>query len=937
MRYIIGIDLGTTNSSVSYIDTLEAKAAVRLLRIPQLVAEGRIEALSVLPSFCYLSAAHENLKGSSEPSTIVGQFAKNHGAKIPTRLVHSAKSWLCHSGVNRRDKILPLQSDDESRRMSPVEASALYLSHIRDVWNSEIAKKDSAFEFENQEIVLTVPASFDEVARELTVEAARKAGCVHITLLEEPQAAFYSWIAQHEQQWEKAFKIGSQVLVCDVGGGTTDFSIIDVISIDGKLSFRRMAVGDHLLLGGDNMDAAVAHLAEDKLSVKGHELSSTHRLQLLHASRRAKEELLEVKQEETSDTSSRILLQKGGSGVVQGTLSVDLLQSEVQKLLQDRFFGSYSWEEALKLQKASKKHSMGLPYETESSIIKHLAYFLWENKNDHGVIKPDFILFNGGVMKSALFQKSVVDALEEWFPDHPLQILSSYNLDLAVARGAAYYGKVRRGLGVKIGGGLARGYYIVVDTQNNQGGMTPMALTLMPRGSDEGFVFEPTMTFMLMPNTPISFQVCTSHTRLHDNVGDLIPVEQTEMRFLPMIRTMLRFGKKQFTAERQEKIPVHLQARLTSIGTIEIALKSTISEHKWALEFQVRGAAGQEEAPSSPSNDKNAKNKPDQTFDADFLKESEKLIIQVFTQDHSAIKPKQLMEKIEELLSMPRREWPLSVMRGLFDIVLKIGNGRKLSGEHRERWWNIVGFLLRPGYGYALDDFRMRELWKIILAEGKEPFTLEQQIQLWICYRRIAGGLNKGQQMQIASDLMSSILSKRSGKIEVKTKGEIYPYSEKIRALGALELLDNPTKIRLGNALIQRIQSDEGIPADYWALGRIGARHLLYGSIVNVIPHDICEHWIDKLLDKNTLSGEDEKRHVFLIEQLARKTEHREINVSMRCVEKIVEKFKNSEQIARLEAVLRKENALTQTEQEYVFGDQLPAGLFLIDRGAACL
>jgi hypothetical protein len=926
MRYIVGIDLGTTNSCVSYIDTQDPKLGVKSFRIPQLTASGTIEAQPTLPSFCYLPAYNEfpetalklpwTTKNEKQPHFFVGSLAKHQGAKVPTRLIQSAKSWLCHSAANRRDRILPVEAADESQRMSPVEATMHYLSHIKAAWNEGMAKGDSEADFDGQEIVLTVPASFDEVARNLTVEAAKKAGFLQLTLLEEPQAAFYSWIAQHENTWETQLKSGMQILVCDVGGGTTDFSLIEVVETGSKLSFRRMAVGDHLLLGGDNMDAALSHFLEGKLQERGDELTTTQRQQLLHEARAAKEKLLS-----SSSENCRIVLYGEGSGVVKGAVSVDIHRDELKELLLNGFFGNYTWNDALKLNRAAGFRTMGLPYENEPSIVKHLARFLEENSAVKGdPIKPDFILFNGGAMTPELFRQAILANLRSWFPQKTLEVLPSYHLDLAVARGAAYFGKARRGLGVKIGGGLARGYYLILDAKDQEGGSEKKALALMPRGSEEGEVFEPGTTFMLTPNTPVSFQLATSHVRLHDNAGDLISIEPDEFHLLPPIITLLRYGKKQGDQE-QEKIPVHLVITLSPIGTLDIGLKSLKTEHRWTLEFQLRSASGQDNQISATS-----KRSVDQTFDATFLNEAERLITQVFSSEPGPIKLAQLPEKLEALLGMPKREWPPSLMRGLADIFLKVGAFRKVSSEHAGRWWNLTGFLMRPGFGYPLDDFRIKEIWKLILSDFKTTLSPELQVQMWICYRRIAGGMNKGQQMQAASDLIATLFSKRSGKIETGNKTELYAYSEKIRALASMELLEISTKMRIGHALAMRIRSGHATSVDYWSLGRLGARHLLYGSIVNVIPKNVCEEWIEQILD---IPCKEEERLVFLLEQLARKTEHRELNVSTKLVDRIIAKFESTAHSQRLKDVLLNETRLTQQEQEDIFGEHLPIGLTL--------
>ena len=495
MRYIIGIDLGTTNSCAAYVDTHNPQQPIQPFRIPQLKDAGYIEAQATLPSFCYLAAPHEwparslDLPWKANKDYFVGTFALVQGSKVPTRLVQSAKSWLCHTAANRRDKILPFEAADDGQRLSPVEASARYLAHIKEAWNYTMAAGDPEAEFQEQEIILTVPASFDEVARTLTLEAARLAGLQRMTLLEEPQAAFYCWISHHEKTWQETLKAGDNILVCDVGGGTTDFSLIEVVAKGDGLAFQRMAVGDHLLLGGDNMDAALAHAFEAKLPS---ECSSQQWAQLRHLAREAKEMLLSSK----APSTHRLQLQGSGSNVIKGSASLEVSRAEVQELLENGFFGHYSWEDALKLRKGSALRTMGLPYEEEPSIVKHLAHFL----HQAGSKKPDYVLFNGGAMKPQAFRQALMNALKTWFPDKVPQELESYSLDLAVSRGAAYYGKARRGAGICIGGGAARGYYLAIDVQGQS-----KALTLLPRGSEEGSTYEPEQTFWVIPNTPVIF------------------------------------------------------------------------------------------------------------------------------------------------------------------------------------------------------------------------------------------------------------------------------------------------------------------------------------------------------------------------------------------------------------------------------------------------
>ncbi len=918
-RYIIGLDLGTTNSCVSYVDTDRVKnptLAIQPFKITQLISGHRLGSESVLPSFCYLAGPSEFSPGSiklpwgEERLEIVGFLAQQLGALVPTRLVQSAKSWLCHAAANRRDRLLPVESATDIQKISPVEATSYYLRHLKEAWNHAMADQDLEAEWEQQHIILTVPASFDEVARSLTVEAARMAGFVNITLLEEPQAAFYSWISQHEDKWQTLFRPGDRILVCDVGGGTTDFSLIELQETEGQLSFQRMAVGDHLLLGGDNMDAALAHQLEHKLREQGcPELSPKQWRQLHFEARQMKAQLRDDKK---PVETYPFYLQGAGSSVVKGGWSIEMTRQEVMKTLCEGFFGLYDWEEANQLRKASGFRSIGLPYEEEPSITKHLAHFLKRHSGDH-LKGPDYILFHGGTLKPQVFQDILVQSLERWFGNKKPLVLPSISLDLAVARGAAYYGKVRQGLGVKIGGGTARSYYLQVEHQEKS--EQKMALTLLPRGCEEGMSVELDQTFWVKPNTPVSFRLFSSHVRLYDRQMDLIPIQPEELQLLPPILTLLKVGKGTVTESQQDKIPVHLTIHLTAIGTIELGLKSLKTDHRWKMEFQLRAAGGQD------FHEKEEKGRRDESWDVQEIEQAARLIEEAY--QGKGIDPQKIMGQWETLLQRPRHEWPPSLLRGLWPAVLKQAPRRKISQEHEARWWHLVGFLLRPGFGYPLDDHRIRDLWKIILSDLKGSKSAACAVAQWICFRRIAGGLNKGQQMQLASELVPTLLTGKSNQFEIKGKGAEYAYSEKIRALAAMELLDMPIKIRLGNALIQRIKAGQALASDFWALGRIGARHLAYGSLAYVVPKATCATWIEDWMKSAQLDGEEA---LFAIGQLARKTDSREVNLSPDILDNILKHFPHSD---RLHTLLHEGSPLTHKEQEHLFGDQLPVGISL--------
>lgn len=888
-RYVIGIDLGTTNCAVAYVDTNKEKnpsGSISQFLIQQLSMPGFVESKELLPSFCYLATDSECATGAltlpweATRNTVVGTFAKDQGAKTPTKLIQSAKSWLCNSAAERREKILPPICFDPNRRLSPVDVSALYLRHIALSWNATLAKGDPAKEFEEQDMILTVPASFDEVARVLTLEAAKKAGLSKITLLEEPQAAFYSWIYSHHHSLYNYFKKDDIILVVDVGGGTTDFSLIQVtLAQDEEIGFQRRAVGNHLLLGGDNMDLAIAHMLESKNSVE-------EELSLL--ARSAKESFFSKNPPEKIS----LFLQGKGSKVIRGGVRIEVRKEEVQNLLKEGFFHEEPLESALQMKKKQALRSMGLSYESEPSILKHLAHFLHSNKS-----MPNYVLFNGGSMKPELFRASILNSIATWFQVPRPKELTSHSLDLAVSRGAAYFGRVQRGLGIRITGGLPRAYYLKIECKDEK----RVALTLLSKGSPDGFIYESEHLFEAKTNTPITFQLLSSNIRLEDLPGSLVPILEEEMLFLPPIQTVLRLGKG------QNHVKVRLFAELTHIGTVQLWLQLEKSDHKWLLEFQLKSKEGPENTLSSLE-----KRRVDETYATTDLESAKKLLKEKFKSD-----PKNVLTELETLIEMPKSKWPSSVLRSLFDTLFELKSDFFSNSEAELRFWNLAGFFLRPGFGYPLDDYRIKELWKIILAEYKKQKPFDCMIQKLICYRRISLGLNKGQQLQLASEILPELYSNLQGKKE----GNIYEYTEKLRLAASLESINREQKIRLGDLLLKKISKGKSIDVDLFALGRIGSRHLIAAAFVHTLPHQDVEPWIETLLSVKTLKPLDKK---LLLEKLARKVEGLEFNISSTLVEKILQEFPESRHL------LTEMVSLELEEQEDLLGDTLPPGLTLV-------
>lgn len=904
MRYLIGIDLGTTNCCVSYVDKEDARATTRSFSLPQLVGPGQVESKPLLPSFCYLAGQEEWDKGSltlpwaSQRDYMVGIFALSYGSRVPTRLVSSAKSWLCHSSVARNDPMLP-PGGDPSLRISPVEASSRYLRHIAEAWNATVAKDKPEDEFEQQQIVITVPASFDEVARALTVESAKKAGFASVSMLEEPQAAFYNWIDQNEKKWSEILEAGSRILVCDVGGGTTDFSFIKVQEVNDKLSFLRMAVGDHLLLGGENIDNALAQFIADKLSK---ELTPAQWQHLCHQARLAKETLYGAEAD-----SYRIVLTGEGSKVVGGTQTYTITREEADNIVLEGFFGYLPWGEAIVKSKNSGFKSLGLPYEQEPSIIKHLAQFL-ERHQCVGENSPTHILFNGGTMYPKIFQDAVIAALNNWFPHQKITLLTAHHFDHAVSRGAAYFGKVKHGLGIRIGGGSPRTYYLGIDVKEGDQALKRV-LTLLPRGSEEDTSYTSEKAFLATPNQPVAFQLYTSHVRLDDSKGDVIPLIEGEFHPLPPIHTILRYGKG---SEGTQPIEVKLGIHLTSIGTLEVWLQSIKTSHKWNLEFQLRSVSGQDNSIQTLG-----KARRDETFNTEYLSEAIQILQQTFAGSEE-FTPKNLMEKLEKTIGLQRKDWPLSILRGLWSPLLSVSAQRVNSQLLNERWWNLAGFLLRPGKGYPLDDFRLKDLWKIILGELKKnnpPEVLQQQL---ICYRRIAAGLNRGQQLQIAGLILPNILTSK-GLVLGKPA---YLYQERLRAVGSMELIEISTKVKIGQALVDKIIQGEADRVEFWALSKIAARQQLQGTLSHIVPSAQTVAWVEKLLKYSSKINQDKLRA--LIIPIARLTGHREVDLPLALRQTLTGFLEEPQKKILLEVI-----PLSEAEQEESFGEALPHGLQL--------
>lgn len=607
-RFSVGIDLGTTHCVLSYADLskIEDEFSQQVMPIPQLTSPGEVEDKEQLPSFMYQAHESELAEGSTslpwnpKPDYLVGEIARNLGSKTPIRLITSAKSWLCHAGVDCKSAILPAEAPDEIERVSPFQATTAYLRHLRDAWENQ----HPGASLDKQDLVITVPASFDPAARELTVEAARSVGLEQAILLEEPQAALYSWIEKSHGDWRNYAKCGDIILVVDIGGGTTDLSLIAVTEQDGNLELTRVAVGDHILLGGDNMDLALAYTVKAKLEQDGRRLEPWQIQALTHSCRDAKEKIFNNPEIDTIP----LVVASRGSSLIGGTLRSELTRDEVNRVLVEGFLPRVAASDRPISHTRGGLRTTGLPYAQDAGITRHLAAFLAKQQGatedlkdinlpeNASFLHPTAVLFNGGVLKAQVLADRLMEVLNSWLAAEQApeaRLLQGADLDLAVARGAAYYGYVRKGKGVRIKGGTAASYYVGVESAMPAvPGMPPEieALCIAPFGMEEGTQEElPDDEFGLVIGEPVRFRFFASNTRRDDVVGTRLDYwAEGELEELDEIEvTLPEEGRRP-----GEVIPVHLLAAVTEVGTLELQAVSQKDDGRWKIEFDVR--AGEE-------------------------------------------------------------------------------------------------------------------------------------------------------------------------------------------------------------------------------------------------------------------------------------------------------------------------------------------------------
>ncbi|MGV3621684.1 MAG: Hsp70 family protein [Archangium sp.] len=899
-RYVIGIDLGTSNCAVAFTEPgAGASARVVDFAVPQLVRPGEVSARSLLPSAVYAPIANEFPEGSlalpwGGPPKVTGEFARWQASRVPGRVVTSAKSWLIHQGVDRQADILPWGATSDVPRMSPVAAQAALLRHIADAWNH--AHPDAPLA--QQEVVLTIPASFDEAARALTLQAARDAGFElnKVSLLEEPQAAFYDFTSRNRDGLAKALEHVKLVLVVDVGGGTTDFSLVQVAMLPEGPAMRRVAVGEHLLLGGDNMDAALARVIESKTNTK---LNGTQWAQAIALGRSVKEEVLggDAKTEPV-----KVTLASAGSKLIGGTLSAELTREEIVEVTARGFFPTVTADSMPTVAKRGAVVELGLPYATDAAITRHVVAFLRAHAGET-LSRPDAILLNGGVFNSPVLTAALVDSVSNIWPDQPkIPLLPHDSLDLAVARGAAYSGLARKALGKKIGGGAPRAFYVSVGSNK--------AVCLIPRGLEEGETVElKDRSFTLTLGKPVQVQLFSTTADRLDKAGDVIELGDATLKPLPPIHTILS-GQKGATVQ------VHLVCTLTEVGTL--ALSCVAGDQRWRLEFELRGAAKSQAITVTES------------MPARFS-EATLEVERVFGTKPLPVEPKDvknLFRTLEKILG-PREDWTVPVLRELWTPLWAGVGKRRRSPDHEKVMFQLLGYSLRPGVGYPLDDWRVEQTFTIfkdlLTNHGEQPIWIE----FWVLWRRIAGGLNEAAQLAIWKLLQPHLARKvpvglppPTGKLKgIQPQG----LEEMVRCAASLELIHPQDKVELGTWVVSRLKSPQTAGGPWaWALGRLGARLPVYGAAHRVIPAETAAEWAEVLLQL------DPKKHDgarFALTQLARKTGDRSRDLDDELRARILLALGDAPESWR--QLVAQVVQLSGDDEARALGDTLPAGLTL--------
>ncbi|WEF33570.1 Hsp70 family protein [Pseudoduganella chitinolytica] len=940
-QYLVSIDLGTTNTVLAY--AAPGSRDIELFDIEQLTAPGEVGAATLLPSARYHPAGGELAAGDLQlpwreadvagvPEVVIGRLARRLGAQVPGRMVASAKSWLSHPGVDRMAPILPWGAATGVPQVSPVTASASYLAHLRGAWNTRFPTHP----LERQQIVLTIPASFDEGARALTLEAARLAGLLDVRLLEEPQAALYDWLYRHRDTLAADLQGTRLVLVADVGGGTTDFSLVRVDMEHGEPVLTRIGVGNHLILGGDNMDLALAHLAESRLPAQEASpdaaparLTAGRLAQLTERCRTAKEQLLA----EDAPAQVGVTLLGTGSKLIGGSRSVTLTKEDVERIVVDGFFPLNAEQEAARRGRGAIVE-FGLPYASDAAVTRHLVSFLRQHAaaahaalgTDGATLPvPDTLLLNGGVFRADALARRLEATLDGW-RGAPVKALHNDNPDVAVARGGVAYTLARHGFAPAIEGGSPRSYWLLLDGDKAPG-VARRGVCILPRGTQPGREVRLTdRTFALRVGRPVRFHLVSTVADAGERAGDVGELDPADFIALPPSAMVLQLAG----SVARKEVPVQLAVALSEVGTLEVHCVEAgrADGQRWLLEFQLRGqeeegAEVQEEAPPPRF--------------ADAVERIER-IFGGRAQQVDTKEVRQLRGQLEQLLGS-RERWATPLLRRLFDALMERARGRRRSPEHERVWLNLAGFCLRPGFGHPLDDWRIGELWA--LFETGVQYQKERQVRAewWTLWRRVAGGLDKDAQLRLLDDFAFNLQA--SGDERSRRPVTLVEGSEEdmLRLGAALERIPSAYKAEIGNWMLGQIVAlpaagskfDAKAAAAFtrylWALGRVGARQPFHGSAHEVAPKATVEAWLQAILD---LDWKKIEPAGFAAAHLARRTGDRSRDIDDTLRAEIVRRLTGAGAPPTWAAMVRDVVELDQASEQRMFGEALPPGLKLI-------
>ena len=964
--FIVGIDLGTSHTVVASVPLGGSAKDIALLQIAQRSTAGEVLAQPLLPSVRYQAAPGELGDAwqlpwppqGAEAATpaVIGRWARDLGAAVPMRLVASAKSWLSHTGVDRTAAILPWGAGDDVAKVSPLQASASYLAHVKAAWDGQ----HPSAPLHQQTVVLTVPASFDEGARALTLEAASLAGLQQVHLLEEPKAAFHDWLLLQGEQLASQLADSRLVLVVDVGGGTTDLTLIRVeaAASEGDLPvLTRTAVGEHLMLGGDNMDLALAHQLEPALAGAGQRLPAARFAQLVQRCRIAKEQLLA----QDAPGHVTVTLLGGGSRLLAQSQSVTLTQAQVQQWVVEGFLPPAAMtDHPAKRQGALR--GFGLPYPADAAISRHLAQFLAQHAA--GAL-PDTVLLNGGVFHAHALVERLTQQLSDW-RGSPVRVLHNPHPDWAVARGAAAYGLARvqaehapatdplpaskqsaqtaaTAILPQIGGGSARSYGLLLP---GKAGQAPDILCLLPRGTPEGVrMVLSGRRFALRLGQAVRFVLlANSQHSAPMQPGQLIKLEGEGWVELPPLSMVLPAPQGQTMAQ----VEVQLQACMTEVGTLEVRctrIQDGVADpaQSWLLPFSVRGAVGQT-AQENPAADADAESTADPKHSKG-LKTADTLLPQavaqldrIFGTQAQAVTSKevrQLRQSLEKLLG-GREGWDVGLLRALFDALLARAKRRRRSADHERVWFNLAGWCLRPGVGAQLDSWRIAQVWSLYeqgLGHAKEAANWTEW---WVFWRRVAAGLNEEQQMQVL-EAVAGAMQKTVQQTTQRSvasgggKASLGSYDDMLRLFAAMEAVPWSYRQEMGQWMLQRLKRPDESVQTWWAIGRVAARQPLAANAHLVMPPAAAQEFLDATLQQDWRKNETA---MFAAVQIARMTGDRARDVPDAVRQQVLEKMRASGAPERWVTLVEQVVQMEAEDQKRSLGDSVPPGLVLLPPGS---